>query len=87
MEKNYSLYVQSQVEDHLYYEGRWASLETMLRTALVIGGDLKREKRKPQHYTWQIVDESGIAQKGEITTMSGTYNYKGDMLTKSIYIK
>lgn len=87
MRKKYCLYVQSYVEDYQYYEGRWGTLETMLKTALIIGGDLKREKQKPQNYTWQIVYEAEDAQKGEITTMSGRYNYKGDMITISMYIK
>lgn len=87
MRKIYCLYVQSLVEEELYYEGRWGTLETMLNTALIKGGDLKREKRKPHNYTWQIVDEADNATKGKISVMSGTYNYKGDMITKSMYIK
>lgn len=87
MRKKYCLYVQSNVEECLYFEGRWGTIETMLKTAHIIGGDLKRENRKPQNYTWQIVDEADNARKGEISVMSGTYNYKGDMITKSMYIK
>lgn len=87
MRKKYCIYVQSYVEDLQYYEGRWGTLETMLKTALLIGGDLKREKQKPQNYTWQIVYEAEDAKKGEITTISGGYNYKGDMITKSMYFK
>lgn len=87
MEKKYCLYVQSQAENLLYYEARWATLETLLKTALYIGGELKSKKLKPRIFTWQIVDEGDNAQRGEITTISGTYNYKGDMITKSIYIK
>lgn len=87
MRKKYCLYVQSNAEECLYYEARWATLETLLNTALFIGVELKSKKLKPRNYTWQIVDENGNAQKGEITTISGSYNYKGDMITKSIYIK
>lgn len=87
MRKIYCLYVQGLEEECLYYEGRWGTLETMLNKALTIGGDLKRENRKPQNFTWQIVDEADNATKGKISVMSGTYNYKGDMITKSMYIK
>lgn len=87
MRKKYCLYVQSQVEDLQYYEGRWGTLETMLNTAIIVGVNLKKEKRKPQNYTWQIVDEADNAEKGEITTISGTYNYKGEMITKYIFRK